>query len=171
MKAKVTEQPKIVISFDLIVKECKAVFDGSRSKAYSILKKELAEHGFTHDNGSGYISEKGLSRLELLDSLNNVITRQPWLEKCCKRLRISEAPDDLLNGLAHKELIGVIAAQSGNSISIPQIPTKQSDLLTPKPPSFAEIAEQNKSYRPPQKPRTSSNDNDKKPPNKGSTGR
>lgn len=92
MKAKVTEQPKIVISFDLIVKECKAVFDGSRSKAYSILKKELAEHGFTHDNGSGYISEKGLSRLELLDSLNNVITRQPWLENAVKDCAYRKLP-------------------------------------------------------------------------------
>lgn len=41
----------------------------------------------------------------------------------------------------------------------------------PKPPTFAEIAEQNKNYRPPRKPRSSGNDGNKKPPNKGSTGR
>ena len=41
----------------------------------------------------------------------------------------------------------------------------------PKPPSFAEIVEQNKNYRPPQRPRTSGNGNDKKPPNNGSSGR
>lgn len=131
MKAKTTNKPKIVISFDLIVKECKSVFGGSRSKAYNVLKKELAKHGFIHDQGSGYISEKGLSRLELLDTLNSVITQQPWLVKCCKKLRISEVAESLLDGLAHKDLISLIATQGSVSTIIPQPRPKN---ITPTPP-------------------------------------
>lgn len=66
----------------------------------------------------------------------------------------------------------------GSSTSILPQPEKNVNSLgknnsdgKPKPPTFAEIAEQNKNYRPTRKPRSSCNDGNKKPPNKGSTGR
>ena len=67
-----------------------------------------------------------------------------------------------------------------NSSSISILPQNEKNVNSleknnsgdqPKPPSFAEIVEQNKNYRPPQRPRTSGNGNDKKPPNNGSSGR
>lgn len=48
---------------------------------------------------------------------------------------------------------------------------KNNSDVAEQPPSFAEIAEQNKTYRPPRKPRTSDNGNGKKPPNNGNSGR
>ena len=67
-----------------------------------------------------------------------------------------------------------------NSSSISILPQNEKNVNSleknnsgdqPKSPSFAEIVEQNKNYRPPQRPRTSGNGNDKKPPNNGSSGR
>lgn len=48
---------------------------------------------------------------------------------------------------------------------------KYNSDIAEQPPSFSEIAEQNKNYCPPRKPRTSDNGNSKKPPDKGNSGR
>lgn len=99
------ESSHILINFDLIVKECKKAFGGSRSKAYRVLKKDMTEHGFIHDQGSGYISKESLTRLEILASLVTLVDRNPWLNQCCKRLRISKVAEDILNGEAHGDLL------------------------------------------------------------------
>lgn len=99
------DNSRIAINFDLSVKDCKTVFGGSRSKAYRVLKKDLTEHGFIHDQGSGYISEQSMTRAETLDSLASLTVRQPWLIQCCKKLRVTKVAQDIFNGDAHGDLI------------------------------------------------------------------
>lgn len=109
------DNSRIAINFDLSVKDCKTVFGGSRSKAYRVLKKDLTEHGFIHDQGSGYISEQSMTRAETLDSLASLTVRQPWLIQCCKKLRVTKVAQDIFNGDAHGDLIralGDLAASS-----------------------------------------------------------
>lgn len=166
---------KIAINFDLIVKECKAVFGGSRSKAYRVLKKDLTEHGFIHDQGSGYISNDTLTRVDIIGTLKGLFSRNAWLNQCCKRLRVTKVAEDIFNGEAHGDLmraVGELALSEKVTRPIKKKSTSKNVAdHAPQPPSFTEIAEQNKNYRPPRKPRSSGNDNDKKPPNNGNSGR
>ena len=96
---------RIAINFDLTVKECKAVFGGSRSKAYRVLKKDLTEHGFVHDQGSGYISDKELSRIDIIGTLKGLFNRNEWLNQCCKKLRVTRIAEDIFSGEAHGDLM------------------------------------------------------------------
>lgn len=166
---------RIVIDFDLTVKECRAVFGGSRSKAYRVLKKDLTQNGFIHDQGSSYVSEKPLSQIETTVTMIAVFSRNPWLGQCCKKLRVSRPAEDIFNGQAHDiliQMLGELAANDKPSKSIKKKAlSKKATDNAPKPPSFAEISEQYKDYKPQPKPRSSGKGSDKKPPNRGNSGR
>lgn len=108
VKLPVIGMSKIAVNFDLIVKECKSVFGGSRSKAYRVLKKDLSDHGFIHDQGSGYIFNDMLTRVDIIGTLKGLFSRNVWLNRCCKRLRITKVAEDIFNGEAHGDLMRTI---------------------------------------------------------------
>lgn len=149
MKSEQNINPKVAINFDLIVKECKTVFGGSRSKAYNVLKKDLTEHSFKHDQGSGYISQKGFSRAEILSLLGGLVQRQPWLMQCCKKIRITQIYDELFSGLVHKDLLKAaadIAAQQYSPLSpIPK--TTNREQMKKSPTDREKIAEEMKKIK------------------------
>lgn len=105
MSGQILNATHIAINFDLSVKECKAVFGGSRSKAYRVLKKDMLEHGFVHDQGSGYVSEKQLSQVQIIRRLKGLFKRNEWLNQCCKKLRVTRIAEDIFSGEAHGDLM------------------------------------------------------------------
>lgn len=132
---------KIAINFDLIVKECKAVFGGSRSKAYIVLKKDLTEHGFIHDQGSGYISNDTLTRVDIIGTLKGLFSRNAWLNLCCKRLRVTKIAEDIFNGDAHGDLMRAIGELASSEKPTRPIKKKSTNKIaidnTLKSPSFS----------------------------------
>lgn len=108
MSGQILNATYIAINFDLSVKECKAVFGGSRSKAYRVLKKDMLEYGFLHDQGSGYVSEKQLSQVQIIRRLKGLFKRNEWLNRCCKKLRVTRIAEDIFSGEAHGDLLKVL---------------------------------------------------------------
>lgn len=130
MKKNENVKIQIAVNFDLIVKECKAEFGGSRSKAYDIIKKDLLSNGFYHDQGSGYISKLPMTKPEILDTLGAFFERNQWLDHCCKRLRVTQVGNELFNGTAHQELLSAMRAMvnAQNVTEIPTLPRVKSGL-------------------------------------------
>ncbi len=124
VKPSANSASRIAINFDLSVKECKTAFDGSRSKAYRVLKKDLTEHGFVHDQGSGYISDNELSRIDIIGALKGLFDRNEWLNQCCKKLRVTRIAEDIFNGEAHDELMRTLFELSSVEPKKPQIKKK-----------------------------------------------
>lgn len=128
MKKSNSVKIQIAVNFDLIVKECKAEFGGSRSKAYDIIKKDLLSNGFYHDQGSGYITILPMTKAEILDTLQAFFERNQWIDHCCKRLRITQVGNELFDGTANQELISAMRAMinAKQSTDIPIIPRVKS---------------------------------------------
>lgn len=145
------DKSRIAVNFDLSVKECKAVFNGSRSKAYLVLKKDLTEHGFVHDQGSGYISDTSLTRAEILNSLVTLMDRQKWLSACCKKLRVTRIAEDIFSGEAHGDLMKALDDIAGSVTATPaikkKVPRKKVDNTEFETITVGELAERRKRER------------------------
>lgn len=139
MSSQILNATIIAINFDLTVKECKAVFGGSQSKAYRVLKKDMTEHGFIHDQGSGYISEKPLTQVQIIRRLKGLFSRNPWLNQCCKKLRVTKVAEDIFNGNAHDDLMHALGEISSNDASKKPRKRLQSKLESDADKHLAEI--------------------------------
>ena len=115
---------RIAVNFDLSVKACRQLFNGSQTKAYRVLKKDMTEHGFIHDQGSGYVSENPLTQIEMTVVMIGVFTRQQWLGKCCKKLRITQIAKNIFNDMTHSELISALSETAKQEQQLPEIPIK-----------------------------------------------
>lgn len=59
------------INFDLDTKQLKKLYPGSNyRKSYSDLKYFSRKHGFSHRQGSGYISDEKLSTADVYDLMD-----------------------------------------------------------------------------------------------------
>ena len=75
------------INFDLDTKKLQEHYPNKNyTQAYNDIKKFLTNNGFEHRQGSGYISKEDMTEVKVVDTINVLNKKNPWLEKCCKTL-------------------------------------------------------------------------------------
>lgn len=80
---------RYAINFDLDTKRLSQYFNNP-SQAYSKLEKEFKKNGFSHIQGSGYVSIKGLSKTALYQAIMAIYNQNNWLLNCSKDIRITQ---------------------------------------------------------------------------------
>lgn len=77
-----------VIDFDLDTNEMKRL--GVYSDGYRRLGASLQKQGFTHRQGSGYVSKSRLNNAQVVDAIERIALENPWLEECVKKMDVSD---------------------------------------------------------------------------------
>lgn len=74
---------RYAINFDLRIADLKAYYSKANPKqAYKDIAKYMAEHGFSHRQWSGYISDGTMTKTELVDFAADMHKSFPWLLNC-----------------------------------------------------------------------------------------
>lgn len=76
------------INFDLDTVEIKRL--GLYPKGYKILGKAFKEQGFTHRQGSGYVSKKPLTNNEVQFRVRSIIKENLWLLNCVNKMDVTD---------------------------------------------------------------------------------
>lgn len=85
------------ISFDLKVSALEQNYPGnSYQNAYGDIKKFLANHGFSNQQGSVYFGDETVNAVKTVMTVNTMSQQFPWLKACVtdiRMLRIEENND------------------------------------------------------------------------------
>ncbi len=73
------------LNFDLDTNKLKLYY-ANYNQAYYDIKNFLASNGFKHRQGSGYISKKDMTNIEITDKIKQLNKKFDWLKDCCKVL-------------------------------------------------------------------------------------
>ena len=74
---------RYAINFDLTIEQLKLYYSASNPKgAYAKISRYMKKNGFSHRQWSGYISDKTLSKSELIDFTMKLHQEFPWLIQC-----------------------------------------------------------------------------------------
>lgn len=74
---------RYAINFDLTIQQLRQFFDAEHPrKAYGQIARYMEKHGFSHRQWSGYISDKTLTKPELLEFTMELHKSFPWLIRC-----------------------------------------------------------------------------------------
>ena len=76
------------INFDLDTKEL-SVFFSPYNKAYYKLRGFFKQNGFSHRQGSGYVSDNKLSTVEVMLLVGRIIDAFPWMSECVERIDVT----------------------------------------------------------------------------------
>lgn len=78
------------INFDLSIKLLKEYYNAETPKnAYKELRSFFVENGFTHRQGSGYISVDPISDAAVANLCMTLKDEFPWLEQCAKSIDLT----------------------------------------------------------------------------------
>lgn len=61
----------------------------SRSSAYTAIREFLEGYGFEHRQGSGYTSEKGMSRAKVSEIVEEMVDKFPWFADCVEKIDVT----------------------------------------------------------------------------------
>ena len=78
------------VNFDLSTKAMQEAI-GSKTKGYSIIQKSMKEFGFSHRQGSGYRSDKPMSKEEVKGFIKAFGKANPWLADCVKAFDVTNS--------------------------------------------------------------------------------
>ena len=78
------------INFDLSEDLLKKYYKKNFEDAWTVIKKYLEGHGFTHRQYSGYISKNPMSDIELDAAMIKFGKALPWVGYCASRFDITE---------------------------------------------------------------------------------
>lgn len=78
------------LMFDLDTKVCEQILGKKYRKIYEDLENILKINGFTHPQGSGYISIEKLSNSEIFFLTQKLLKEYPYLAKCVRDIRIAD---------------------------------------------------------------------------------
>ena len=74
---------RYAINFDLTIKQLEEHYSKEYPKrAYGQIARYMKKNGFSHRQWSGYISDKTLTKSELIDFTSELHKNFPWLIKC-----------------------------------------------------------------------------------------
>lgn len=79
---------KKAINFDLDTNRMKEL--GLYPDGYRQLGNSLHKQGFTHRQGSGYVSEAKLTSNDINNAMLNVVNDNPWLADCAKKVDVTD---------------------------------------------------------------------------------
>ena len=84
-----TNQKRKSINFDLDTNKLKEIYATEEKKfnqAYFEIKKFMKENGFSHRQGSGYISNNPMSDTDVINFIIKLQNRFPWIYDCSKKI-------------------------------------------------------------------------------------
>lgn len=81
-------QKRKAINFDLDTKAMREM--SLYPDGYRMLGLSFAKYGFEHRQGSGYISEDKLDSDQVNDIVASIVTENPWLIRCAKRIDVTD---------------------------------------------------------------------------------
>lgn len=76
------------LNFDLDTNVMKEL--GVYPSGYQALGKSFEEQGFTHRQGSGYISKNRLTESDVQNALKKIIDKNPWICECVKKIDVTD---------------------------------------------------------------------------------
>jgi virulence-associated protein VapD len=76
------------INFDLDTNGLKKYYVRYQ-QAYIDLRRFFKEHGFSHRQGSGYISNKKLSTADIIDLIGEMKSQFDWTGDCVKKIDVT----------------------------------------------------------------------------------
>lgn len=78
------------VNFDLDTHKLKELYPGNRYKnAYDDLRRFFKRHGYSHRQGSGYISDEKQSTTDIYDLMDEVSTAYTWIGECVNRIDVT----------------------------------------------------------------------------------
>jgi virulence-associated protein VapD len=76
--------------FDLDTKVCEQIFGKGYRRVYDDIGDFLKANGFSHPQGSGYISDSALSNFEIFMLSQKLVQQYPYLTKCIRDIRTAD---------------------------------------------------------------------------------
>lgn len=74
---------RYAINFDLSIQQLELYYSKTNPKgAYKKIARYMYTHGFSHRQWSGYISDKTMTKTELIDITLGIHKEFPWLINC-----------------------------------------------------------------------------------------
>lgn len=78
------------IYFDMQIKELEKHYSASNPKgAYKKIMVYMKNHGFTHEQYSGYHSKNKMTDLEVFDMIYDMSEKLPWLQNCMNHFEVT----------------------------------------------------------------------------------
>ena len=92
----VAEKPLYkALYFDLRIEKLTEYYSQSHPKgAYSRIKEFLLKNDFSHEQYSGYHSNKPLTDLIIIDLIDNMKAKLPWLEECVSKFEVTNISEN-----------------------------------------------------------------------------
>ncbi len=102
------------INFDLDTHQLEEYYPGSRyNQAYYDLRRFFKSHGFSHRQGSGYISNSKLSSADIYDLMDDLGREFEWIGFCVRKIDVTNvgSQHDLTDLLTPTEEIKIDGAE------------------------------------------------------------
>lgn len=78
------------INFDLSINKLKQHYPGSNyRKAYEDLRRFFVAHGFSHRQGSGYLSNEKLTGADIFDLIDDLTQKLAWVGICIRKIDVT----------------------------------------------------------------------------------
>lgn len=78
------------INFDLDTAKLKRYYKNkSYQQAYYEIRNCLALLGFSHRQGSGYVSRDDITMMDIYDDIAIIVNKLPWLIKCARHMDVT----------------------------------------------------------------------------------
>lgn len=85
--------------FDIDTNVCEQILGKGYRKTYDRIEKFLLKNGFSHPQGSGYVSNELLSNMDVFVLTDKLLEQYPYLLKCIRDIRVADVGD--INSLNH----------------------------------------------------------------------
>lgn len=79
---------KKAINFDLDTHKMQEAI-GSKTKGYNILKSAFKNYGFSHRQGSGYVSINDITDRRVIEVVTKITEKYPWLADCAGKIDVT----------------------------------------------------------------------------------
>ena len=78
------------LNFDMDTHQLKAHYPGANYRqAYDDLRRFFKRHGFSHRQGSGYLSDQRLGTADIFDLMDELSRQFPWAADCVRRIDVT----------------------------------------------------------------------------------
>ena len=78
------------LNFDMDTHQLKAHYPGANYRqAYDDLRRFFKRHGFSHRQGSGYLSDQRLGTADIFDLMDELGRQFPWAADCVRRIDVT----------------------------------------------------------------------------------
>lgn len=125
------------VNFDLSEKKLKKFYSATNPKgAYGKISDFFEKRNFEHRQYSGYRSKEPMTDIEIMDLMDELFTKMPWLDKCAEKMDITniESVYDVLQIRKEEraEAIKHFGEKGLDKETKPKEPISMSDMIAQK---------------------------------------